>query len=432
VALSDLAWLVAGLGALTSAVLPRLIHGIPASMPMVFLLFGVVVYALPLGLPDPDPSTYATIGEHLTELVVIVALMGAGLRLDRPLGWRRWGSTWRLLAVTMPLAIGVTALLGWWALGLGAASAVLLGAVLAPTDPVLASDVQVGEPTEEEESEDEVRFALTSEAGLNDGLAFPFTYLAIALVTIGPDPGRWWAHWLGVDVVYRLAAGVGVGWLLGWLLGRLFFVVPSERLRLAEHAEGFVALAATFLAYGVAEVAQAYGFVAVFVCAVSIRAAERASGYHRVLHDFIEQVERLLTVGVLLLLGGAIARGLLAGLTWREVAVGLAVLFVVRPVFGLLALVHSPAGRRERRVIAAFGIRGVGSLYYLFYALGAAPFPAAERLWTLVGFVVAVSVVVYGVAATPVVDRLDRIRVQRLHARGIGEPGEVDVANERV
>jgi sodium/hydrogen antiporter len=354
------------------------------------------------------------------------------LRLDRPPGWRRWGSTWRLLGVTMPLSIVAAALLGWWALGLAPAAAVLLGAVLAPTDPVLASDVQVGEPTDEEESEDEVRFALTSEAGLNDGLAFPFTYLAIALAGSGAAVGSWLPEWLGVDVVYRLVVGVGAGWLLGQLLGRLFFTAPSERLRLAEHAEGFVALAATFLAYGLTEVLQGYGFVAVFVCAVTIRAVERSHGYHRVLHDFTEQVERLLTVGVLLLLGGAIARGLLADLGWREVVVGLAVLFVVRPAFGLLALARSPAGRRERRVIAGFGIRGVGSLYYLFYALGSADFAQAERLWAIVGFVVAVSVVVYGIAATPVVDRLDRVRVRQLQRRGVREPSEVDVANERV
>src|SRR3954453_7724962 len=150
-------------------------------MPIAFLGLGMLVFALPLGLPAADPLEHPKLTEHLTEIGVIVALMGAGLKIDRPLGGRRWMSTWRLLAVAMPVTIAAMAFLGWWWAGLVPAAALLLGAALAPTDPVLAADVQVGEPTDEEDSEDEVRFALTSEAGLNDGLAMPFVYAAIAL-----------------------------------------------------------------------------------------------------------------------------------------------------------------------------------------------------------------------------------------------------------
>jgi NhaP-type Na+/H+ or K+/H+ antiporter len=112
-------------------------------------------------------------------LYVAAALMGAGLKLDRAFSWRKWGVTWRLLAVTMPLSIAAITLIGGLGLGLSWVAALLLGASLAPTDPVLAADVQVGPPKSGEE--DEVRFGLTSEAGLNDGLAFPFVNLAIAL-----------------------------------------------------------------------------------------------------------------------------------------------------------------------------------------------------------------------------------------------------------
>ena len=153
----------------------------------------------------------------MTEFVVIVALMGAGLKLDRPLGWHSWLITWRLIGVAMPITIAAIALLGWGWLGLDLASALLLGAALAPTDPVLASDVQVGPPKSGEE--DEVRFALTSEAGLNDGLSFPFVYLAIA-VSLSQVTGKFWfREWLLVDVVWKLAAGIGVGWLVGRLMG---------------------------------------------------------------------------------------------------------------------------------------------------------------------------------------------------------------------
>jgi NhaP-type Na+/H+ or K+/H+ antiporter len=131
------------------------------------------VFALPVDLPGADPLAHPKVTEHLTEVGVIVALMGAGLKIDRPLSRKGWASTWRLLATAMPLTIAAVALPGRWWTGLVPAAALLLGGALAPTDPVLASDVQVGELTDQEDSEDEVRFALTSEAGLNDGLAFP-------------------------------------------------------------------------------------------------------------------------------------------------------------------------------------------------------------------------------------------------------------------
>nr|BFE69514.1 hypothetical protein GCM10020092_028150 [Actinoplanes digitatis] len=180
--LSDLLFALFGVAALLAGILPRVLERRPLSMPIAFLALGMLVFALPIGLPEIDPIARPELTQHLTEVCVIVALMGAGLKIDRPLAGRRWSSTWRLLAVAMPVTIAAMALLGWWWAGLVPASALLLGAALAPTDPVLAAEVQVGEPTDEEDSEDEVRFALTSEAGLNDGLALPFVYAAIAVV----------------------------------------------------------------------------------------------------------------------------------------------------------------------------------------------------------------------------------------------------------
>ncbi|MGS2619114.1 cation:proton antiporter [Micromonospora sp. LZ34] len=402
------AFAVVGLGALLAGILPRVLERRPLSMPIAFLALGMLIFLLPTGLPDPDPLVHEEIATHLTEIGVIVALMGAGLKIDRPLSWRRWSSTWRLLAIAMPVCIAAVALLGWWWAGLVPAAALLLGAALAPTDPVLASDVQVGEPTDVEDSEDEVRFALTSEAGLNDGLAFPFVYAAIAVATTSLAPADWLGRWLAVDVLYKVVVGVFGGWLVGWLLGKLFFRAPST-FRLARHAEGFLALAATFLAYGLVEVAGGYGFLAVFVAARAIRAAERTHEFHSVLHDFAEQVERLLTVLLLLLLfGGAVVGGLLAPLTWPAAAVGLALVFLVRPLVGWLSLRGAPGRPAEHWVIALFGIRGVGSFFYLAYATTKADFPQAELVWATVGLVVIVSVVVHGIAATPVMQLLDR------------------------
>ena len=412
----SLLYTLAGLAALGGALLPRLIGHLPASPPMAFLLLGFAVFALPLGLGSIDPVEHGSATEYLTEVGVIVALMGAGLKLDRPLGWCTWQPTVRLLAITMPLTILLTALLGWWAVGLAPATALLLGAVLAPTDPVLAADVQVGPPGGDPEEEDDLRFSLTSEAGLNDALAFPFTNAAIAMALAGTDPSGWLLDWFAVDVVYKLVVGLVGGILVGKLLGVVVFRTP-ENLRLASRGEGFVALAGTFLAYGCTEAAGGYGFLAVFVAAVALRRSESDHDYHQTLHDFAEQTEQLLMIALVLLLGGAVASGILAPLTWPAALTGLLVLFVVRPVTAWVGLSGTTTPKHERAAIAFFGIRGIGSLYYLAYAVEHADFPNVDRLWALVAFTVVVSILVHGTSATLVTRRLDaRREVERSSA----------------
>ncbi|MEV3981296.1 cation:proton antiporter [Nonomuraea sp. NPDC049758] len=405
----DLVLALGGAAALLAAVLPGLLARRAFSPPLVYLLGGMVLYLLPIGLPEPDPVAHRAAVEHITEICVLVSLMGAGLALNRRIGLRSWSTTWRLLGWAMPLTVaGVTAaasgVLGW-----PVAAALLLGAVLAPTDPVLASDVSVGEPADAENADDEVRFALTSEAGLNDGLAFPIVYAAIALATAGGL--GWTGEWALTDVLYRIVAGVVCGLLIGRLLGRLFFHSPAEELRLAERRDGFVALGATLLAYGVTELVSGYGFIAVFVAACAIRRVEHGHGYNNVLHGFVEQLERLFTSWLLLLLGGFVAAGGLAPLTWRGVLVGALLILVIRPLAGWLSQVRGPAGPRERRVISLFGIRGVGSLFYLAYALGHADFGVPpEELWAVTAFTVVLSVVLHGITATPAMARLDALR----------------------
>ncbi|MER7108476.1 cation:proton antiporter [Streptomyces sp. NPDC000229] len=410
---SDLVYAGLGVGALAAAVLPRVVFSRPFSMPMVFLAAGAAVQLLPLPVPVVDPVGDRIWVEHITEVCVIVSLMGAGLAINRPPGLRAWAGSWRLLGVTMPLTIVVTSVLAWALLDWPPAVALLLGAVLAPTDPVLAAEVRVGEPTDAEEDEDEVRFTLTSEAGLNDGLAFPFVLAAVALAASAGS--GWSAGWIGgwalSDLLGKVAIGVAAGMAVGRLLGWMFFRAKASALRLSEHMEGFVALGATFLSYGVAELLHGYGFLAVFVAACTLRAAERSHGYHKVLHEFTEQIERLLTAFLLFLLGGYVAGGGLAALTWQAAAVAMLLVLVVRPVTGWLAQSGSAAGPRERIVTAVFGLRGIGSLYYLAYALGQDDFGGpAQQLWAVVAFTVLASVVLHGVTATPVISRLDRLR----------------------
>ncbi|WP_037773096.1 cation:proton antiporter [Streptomyces pristinaespiralis] len=410
---SDAVYAALGVGALAAGVVPRIVFKRPLSMPMVFLAAGALVAALPLPVPVVDPVRDRLWVEHVTEVCVIVALMGAGLAINRPFGLRAWAGPWRLLGITMPLTVAGTTLAAVLLLDWPSVITLLLAAVLSPTDPVLAAEVRVGEPTDAEQDEDEVRFTLTSEAGLNDGLAFPFVLAALAAASAAAAgrPFEWIGGWLLTDLLGRAAVGVLTGLAIGLLLGRMFFRARVSALRLSEHMEGFVALGATFVSYGVAELLHGYGFLAVFVTACAIRSAERSHGYHKVLHEFTEQVERLLTAFLLFLLGGYLVTGGLGALDWPGALVAVLLVLVIRPVTGWVAQLGFRAGTRERLVTSAFGIRGIGSLYYLAYALGQGAFSAhAEELWSVVAFTVLASVMLHGTAATPVISRLDRLR----------------------
>ena len=421
----EVAQIVVGLAILGAVVLPRLLSNKPLSFPLIYVAAGMVLFALPLGVEPPNPIENAEYTELLTELVVIIALMGAGLKLDRPFDWRAWSSTWRLLAISMPITIGLTAALGYWVLGVLPATAILLGAVVAPTDPVLASDVQTGPPTEETDEEVEpenqegtIRFALTSEAGLNDGLAFPFTNLAIVVAAAAGTASFAWVDWVLVDVLYKIVVGIIFGYLGGRLLARFIFGAPSTT-ELARVMEGAEALAATLIVYGATELVHAYGFIAVFVAALELRHYEWEHEYYHHLHDFAVIAERLLMAAVLVLFGGALVGGLLAPLTPIHVAVGLAIVLVVRPLAGLVGFIGSSISFSERLVISAFGIRGIGSFFYLAYALNEASFQetelliAAEELWAVLGFVVLTSIILHGTTASPVMAAIDRRREYR-------------------
>lgn len=427
-------YLLLGLSLLLAIVLPQVTKRIALSPPMVLVAVGMLIGLLPLvDAVSLDPQDHRDLVTHVTEFTVLVSLMGVGLAIERTLdlrswrSWRTWSPVWRLLAVTMPLTILGVAVLGWWVAGLAPAVALLLGAVLAPTDPVLASDVQVGEPLTEDIDEredrdeptedDDIRFSLTAEAGLNDGLAFPFVHLALLLLAGGftlLDAGTW-VTWY---VVGKIALGVAVGLVIGWLLGRQAFHSRSDKLRLADHGEPLLALAALLAAYGAAELVGGYGFLAVFACAMRLRASERGHSYQRAMHGVVERLERLMTLLVLLVLGMAMTRGLLDHLDWRGVVVALALVLVVRPLAGYAALSvlardadrDGGLDRGERMAVAFFGVRGVGSLFYLAYATSHEHVPDEPWLWSTVAFTVIASVLLHGVTATPAMARLDERR----------------------
>ena len=413
---------LAGAGALIALVawLPLALRKLPLSLPIVCIAIGAGLFSLPQVTLVPNPLAYPDFTERFTEFVVIVALMGAGLKLDRVFSFKRWHVAWRLLAITMPLSIAAIALTGYLLIGLPLALALLLGAVLAPTDPVLAADVQVGPPKTGEE--DEVRFGLTSEAGLNDGLAFPFVNLALALAAAAATGEAWFTGWLFEDVLWKLSVGVFAGWLVGRIVGWLTFHVPVET-KLAQTGDGFIAVAATFLSYGLTELAHGYGFLAVFVTALTIRHAHRDHEFNRQMHDLIEQVERLATMVLLLLFGGALVDGLLSPLRAVDVAAAVLILLVIRPLTGLIGLIGHDAERGEKLTLSFFGIRGVGSFYYLAYALNHEDLPGGGRLWAIVGLVVLISILLHGLTVTPVMRGLDR-------AQGRDPDADLDCGSE--
>jgi NhaP-type Na+/H+ or K+/H+ antiporter len=403
-----------GILVLLVAWLPLALRKMPLSLAIICVGLGAAVFSSGWLGVDPDPRTYDTIVERLTEAVVIIALMGAGLKLDRPIGLRAWATTWRLLGLAMPLTILAVTLVAIYSLNFTVAMALLFAAALAPTDPVLASDVQVGPPRSGEDGE--VRFALTSEAGLNDGLAFPFVHLALVFSAAATMSAQPWPNmsalgeWILIDVVWRIAAGVAIGWLIGRILGWLTFDMPHWRL--SGTGDGLVAIGATLVAYAIAETFHAYGFVAVFVTALVLRNFERNHKYHEALHDFAEQIERLLMMLILILFGGAIATGIFSELTWSDVAIALGIIFVIRPLAGWISLIGVGHSRRERALMAFLGIRGIGSFYYVAYGINHGDLGSSERLWGLTSLVVLLSILIHGITATPLMRWLDRTAIK--------------------
>lgn len=395
----------AGLLVALVAWLPLALRKLPLSLPIVCICIGALLGRYAPTPVVPLPSEYPGFVEHFTEFVVIIALMGAGLKLDRTFGWKRWAITWRLLGSTMLLTIGAITAIGVWVLNLPLPLAILLGGALAPTDPVLAADVQVGPPKSGEE--DEVRFGLTSEAGLNDGLAFPFVHLAVALAAAAATGEPWANKWFFHSVIWETAAGVAIGWIVGRVFGWITFHIPADS-KLAQTGDGVIAIAATLITYGICEMAQCYGFLGVFVAALAIRHSHRSHEFQREMHDFTEQIERIAMMVGLLLFGGALVSGLLAPLGWIEVLAAIVILLVIRPIAGLIGLIGFPAHRSEKLTLAFFGIRGVGSFYYLAYGLNHMEVGAQDRLWALLGLVVLVSIMMHGLTVTPAMRSLDR------------------------
>jgi sodium/hydrogen antiporter len=435
-------WLaVGGVLLLFMALSGTLLSRMPVSTSMLYLLAGLALGPLGLAMGAPALTADAALLEHLTEIIVLLSLFTSGMKMSLGLHDRSWFPPLRLALGSMLATVLMITAAGVWLLGLPLGAALLLGGILAPTDPVLATEVQVDNPSDR----DQLRFALTGEGGLNDGTAFPVVMLGLGLLGVHELGALGW-RWLLVDVLWATSAGIAIGAVLGTGLGRLVLHL-RHRHHEAIGYENFFALGLIGLAYGLAVLVHAYGFLAVFAAGLALRhaaqadteaalasrggvsnpgtaaAAEKrfedalhspqperaeqmatdpqyASAYMaRTVLNFNEQLDR---IGEMV---GVVVLGLLLwAVTWPVAALWFVplMLLAVRPLSVLVGLAGSRTSAVQRRLIGWFGIRGIGSLYYLCFAIGhGLPGEHVDMLIGLTTAVVVTSIIVHGVSVTP-------------------------------
>lgn len=398
------------------------IQRLPVTSSMIYLAVGILVGPTALDLFHINPLEQSELLEILTEVAVIISLFSAGVKMPVPVRLPEWQSPLQLAFVSMAITVGLTAVFGYYVLELPLGAAVLLGAVIAPTDPVLATEVQVRHPGDR----DRLRFYLTSEAGMNDGSAFPFVMLGLGLLGLH-DLGESGMRWLMFDLLWATSAGIAVGVVGGYLVA----VVVRRQIRQLGAAgllDDFLGIGLIGIVYGISILVDAWGFLAVFAAAVALRQTEhKLSGVaekeeaelqtdtlgpekpvarHRLSEAtliFKEHLERLSEVVLILLIGGTL---FLDSWSWKAVLFSLFVFCVARPVSVVLGLAGTNTPWRVRYLIGWFGVRGIGSLYYLMYAIqqGITEETSLD-LVHLVLIAVTLSIVLHGASVKPVVSR---------------------------
>ncbi|MGZ9045874.1 MAG: cation:proton antiporter [Telluria sp.] len=403
------------------------ISRLPVTSSMVYLVVGIVLGPMMLGLFAFDTTAESHLLETLTEIAVLVSLFSAGVKMPVPITRKRWSPPIRMAFLSMSLSVGLMTAFFYFVLGLPLGAGVLLGAILAPTDPVLATDVQVRHA----DDRDRLRFALTCEAGMNDGSAFPFVMLGLGLLG-AHELGEFGWRWVAVDVVWATAAAIALGLAAGSMLGRLGWSLRGREPR-HEVLDDLVGLGLIGVVYGLSVLLHAWGFLAVFFAGVALRQTELIlSGAHKdkqgllvadtpeqavdgTEHDvpltvsaealvFKEHIERLSELTLVLLLGGMVA---VTDFNWRTIATAFFLFTIARPISILLGLLGSSATMRVRSITGWFGVRGIGSLYYLMYAINhGLPGHLARELTHITVVTIILSIVVHGITVKPMLDNL--------------------------
>jgi NhaP-type Na+/H+ or K+/H+ antiporter len=426
-------YVLAGCMLVLVALLSTVIERSPASPAMIYLVLGLAASPLGIGIVRLDIVTDAPLLEWLAELAVLISVFVAGLKMATSIDDGRWALPVRLAFVTLSVTVAAVAAIAFFGAGFTLGLAVLLGAIAAPTDPVLASEVHVSH----ERDRDRLRFSLTGEAGLNDGTAFPFVMLGLTLAA-QPQSAQMWMHWIAMDLLWPTLGGLAVGALCGTVVGH---VVVHLRTRHAQALglDEFLALGLIALAYGVALLLGTYGFLAVFAAGLAMRriatpsdplrapapravaepgsAADPATApavLAKAMLDLNTSLERLAEVAIVFLTGVLLGT---VPMTAEAVVIGALLLLVVRPASVAATLPGTDTTLMHRGLIAWFGVRGVGSLYYLAYASAHGLEPAdTRRLAAIVLFCIAASIVVHGISVTPLMRWYDARRRTGSHA----------------
>lgn len=413
---------------LTSSILKRSV----LTAAIIYLAVGVAGGPTFLNLYHFNPLQQSELLELLTEVAVLISLFSAGVKISVPFSFARWRMPLLLAIVAMTLTVGMVAGYGWYVLSLPLGAAVLLGGILAPTDSVLAGDVQLSHP----EDHRRLRFTLACEAGMNDGTAFPFVMVGLGLLGLH-EMGADGIHWLLVDVLWATAAGIAIGVGAGMALGHLGWKLRRDPYQ-HELMDDFVGLGLIGVVYGLSVMVHAWGFLAVFFAAVALRQTElrlerSARPFspeftvigvtldpnhvdvdpfaddepdHSVSEGslvFKEHLERLSVMLLVLLLGGSL---FIDSWTWRATGLALFLFVVARPLSVLLCQLGTRIPWRVRGMTGWFGVRGIGSLYYLMYAIQhGLPERLALQLTQLTLIVVVLSIVLHGISIKPLMGR---------------------------
>ena len=402
---------------LVIGVASTLLKRVPVTSAMLYLGVGLLLGPTGVDAFRFNPLREAPLLEVLTEVAVLISLFSAGVKMPVPFAVAAWRAPLLLATLSMALTVGLVAAFAFYALGLPLGAGILLGAIVAPTDPVLATDVQSRHPGDR----DRLRFTLTSEAGMNDGTAFPFVMLGLGLLGLH-DLGEVGVRWLLVDVIWGIAGGVAMGVLAGWALARLGWWLRGAQQK-RHLLDDFLGLGLIALVYGVSLQLHTLGFLAVFFAAVALRQTEMklsaraaqqvvavpvelpsepppsVSGGSLVFKEHLERLSELLLV---LLLGGSLY---LDSWSWSAVGLALFLFGVARPLSVLVGLLGTRTPRRMLGMTGWFGVRGIGSLYYLMYAIQhGLPEPLALQLMHFTLIVVAMSIVLHGLSVKPLMN----------------------------
>lgn len=404
----------------------------PITPAMFYLGLGLLLGPTVLNLFHFNPLKQSALLEVLTEIVVLISLFAAGVKMPAPMIYCRWSAPVLLASVSMTISVGMVAAFAFFVLGMPLGAGVLLGAILAPTDPVLATDVQTRHPGDREP----LRFTLTSEAGMNDGSAFPFVMLGLGLLGLH-ELGDNAVRWIVVDVLWATAAGIGIGVVCGSLLAHLAHRIRRSSPR-QSLLDNFLGLGLIGLVYGLSLLVYAWGFLAVFFAAVSLSQTESRLGARKNTLDpaetiaaqmeaentgrdqsplpsvssgaliFKEQLELLSEMMLVLLIGGSL---FIDSWSWRAVSLALFLFLIVRPVSVFVGLIGTRTSWALRGMVGWFGVRGIGSLFYLMYAIQhGLPEAVALELVSLVLIVVTLSIVVHGISVKPLLAIFQRDR----------------------